>query len=425
MRCETKSKTIVWLRMEQNRIDLSPPYQRESGVWGKDKKQLFIDSIINGFDVPKFYFHDLTRLKESYQYAVIDGKQRLTTLFEFMDGKFPLADDFEFRQDANDLPGGGEPPQPKQFFGEMTEAQKEYFKSIGLDIVAVEAAIDEIEDLFSRLNNGEPLNAAEKRNARGGAMVQLIREVAEHTFFKEYLAFPNRRGAHLEVAAKFILLELAQKDGKAFTDLKKKHLDAMVEERRAMKLDDKAALKARVFEELKRLEGVFEKGDELLSKQSYPQLYYGWVRQIESRYAVPGGRKRIHTFLEDFTADRIANNEKPEDDRDPLLVEFGMLTMQGTNDLSSMEARANTLTRYFLESVPDAVLKDTKRAFTEAERYVIWILGKKTCALCAVPLPMLKDMQADHLAAWAKGGATTLQNAQCLCGTCNAKKGKA
>lgn len=40
-------------------IDDAPEYQRESGVWSKSKQQLFIDTLLNGYDVPKLYFHDL------------------------------------------------------------------------------------------------------------------------------------------------------------------------------------------------------------------------------------------------------------------------------------------------------------------------------------------------------------------------------
>ncbi len=70
--------TIGKFLVEKNVIDESPDYQRESGVWSTEKKQLFLDSLFNEFDVPKFYFHDLTGGKGRYDYAIIDGKKRLT-----------------------------------------------------------------------------------------------------------------------------------------------------------------------------------------------------------------------------------------------------------------------------------------------------------------------------------------------------------
>lgn len=424
MLCKTDKRHIGGLWQEKNRINLEPPYQRESGVWSKEKQQLFIDSVINKFDIPKFYFHDLRQENGPFLYSVIDGKQRLTTLWDFLENKFPLAPDFDFQvkgKEAPDCP----PPQPSQYFKDFSDILKEYFKGRMVDIVEVEAADeDEIEDLFSRLNNGEPLNASEKRNAMGGEMVRLIREVAEHNFFKTKIGFPNRRASHLEVAAKFILLEKNYGDTKNhFCDLKKKHLDQLVNLNKSISEAEYKGLLKRVSQQLTKLEKIFDNKDQLLGKQSYPQLYYAWARQFELKYAVNGGPKAIHTFLENFATERITNNKRPDDQRDPVLVDFGRLSQQGTNDLGSMIDRSNILTKYFLLWNTSTEIKDKTRLFTDDERYVIWVTGGKKCANCGAELLDFKQMEADHLTAWKNGGPTTLDNAQCLCGTCNSAKG--
>src|SRR5882724_6160307 len=77
------------------RYDLEPDYQRQSDIWGEEKRQLFIDSLINGYDVPKLYFHRLSPgSTTSKRFAIVDGKQRLETIRGFLANKFPLADDF-------------------------------------------------------------------------------------------------------------------------------------------------------------------------------------------------------------------------------------------------------------------------------------------------------------------------------------------
>ena len=63
-------------------IDFDPPYQRYGNLWKDEKKRLLIDSIINSYDVPKFYIHYITDNsntinKSGKPYAIIDGKQRL------------------------------------------------------------------------------------------------------------------------------------------------------------------------------------------------------------------------------------------------------------------------------------------------------------------------------------------------------------
>ena len=59
--------------------------------------------MINGYDIPKLYFHELVPAKKvgkSFQkYAIIDGKQRLDALWGFMDGEFALGSDFEYLHD--------------------------------------------------------------------------------------------------------------------------------------------------------------------------------------------------------------------------------------------------------------------------------------------------------------------------------------
>ena len=86
---------------ERNGIDLSPSYQRRGGVWSKHDKAFLVDSIINGYDIPKLYFADFTMIDSSLnlkkkQYAVIDGKQRLVALFGFLENLFGLDTGFVF-----------------------------------------------------------------------------------------------------------------------------------------------------------------------------------------------------------------------------------------------------------------------------------------------------------------------------------------
>lgn len=420
MHCVTKQMNVGFLWIEQKKIDVDPPYQRESGVWSTDKKQLFIDSLINNFDVPKIYLHDKTSDDTPYSYAVIDGKQRLDAIWNFMSGRFGLASDFRFIDDDGDEDAF----KAGASYADLTDRQKEVFKSKSLDVVLVRHAdTDDIEELFSRLNNGEPLNAAEKRNALGGDMIGLIRDFAKHSFFDKRLGFPNRRLSHHEVAAKLVRLEMNDKDGSGdFCDLKKKFLDELVVKHKMMSESDKQGLTARLNKRLRDMDKLFSDNDPLLGKQSYPQLYYGWVKQVTASYSADNLFALMHDFLEKFQRMRIENLQRPEDDRSPMLVEYGRLMQQGTNDLTSMEARARLLTRHLLLEHPELTLKDTARSFTEDERFVIWVRSGKQCAVCQISVSH-EEMEADHVQAWAKGGATNLANAQGLCVTCNRKKG--
>ena len=51
-----ENKDIKWLIQQKEYINFSPSYQRMGGIWNKRQKQMLIDSILNGFDIPKIYF---------------------------------------------------------------------------------------------------------------------------------------------------------------------------------------------------------------------------------------------------------------------------------------------------------------------------------------------------------------------------------
>jgi hypothetical protein len=416
MHCVTERMSIGMFVVEKNVINDSPEYQRESGVWSPDKQQLFLDSILNKFDVPKIYLHDLRGKHGKYKFAVIDGKQRLHAIWNFIDGGINLADDFVMFE-----PEDRTPPPAKVGFSTLTSEWQEIFKGKLLDVVLVrDATSEDIEELFSRLNNGEPLNAAEKRNALGGEMCQLIRDVAKLAFFSSRIPFGNNRYQHYELAAKMLLIEKSETDtGDPFCDLKKRFLDNLVKSNRKMSAAFRDGLHKRVIDELKLVSRVFVKDDPLLDKQAAVPLYYLFAKVMNGEYAHSTLYSDLHKFLEDFHVKRQQNLQKKEEERDPVLTEFGRLMQQGTNDLNSLRQRISILRRTFLQDYPDVVLRDKKRAYTEEERFAIFVLSGRQCAECRKAFKDIDEMEADHEKQWAHGGLTSLKNARALCSNCN------
>jgi hypothetical protein len=421
MHCVPDRFSVGKFLVEKNVIQDQPAYQRESGIWSDEKQQLFIDSLLNKYDIPKLYLHDLRGKDPKFKFAVVDGKQRLHAVWRFLNSNLALASDFELYE-----PEGRTPPLGGLYFKDLSPDWQDLFKSILLDVVLIQNADeDDIEDLFSRLNNGEPLNAAEKRNAMGGDMTKLIRDVAGLDFFKERLGFSNRRYQHMEVAAKLLLIENAESSGaEPFCDLKKRFLDKLVRDGMSLSKAARDGLQSRVEKQLRSLARVFSKNDPLLGKQAYPPLYYLFVKIMERDYAHKDLYSRIKSFLPQFHERRAANLLKSEEDRDSVLIEFGRLMQQGTNDLNSLKERVATLRRYFLLEFPDTAVRDRKRTFSEDERLVIWLRAGKKCQKCGSELRELSDMQADHHRQWAHGGETSLANGRALCESCNLEEAK-
>ncbi|HET8587139.1 MAG TPA: DUF262 domain-containing protein [Candidatus Limnocylindria bacterium] len=335
----TVAKANAW----RSSIDDDPPYQREGSVWSLDKQQLFIDSLLNGYDVPKIYLHDLRGKHPNKVYAVVDGKQRLSTIWRFLADEFALADDFRI-EPANvpdDLPPGAVAPQAGQVFSQLHRSWRDELLNTYLAVVLIKnASVEDIEDLFSRLNNGEPLNAAEKRNAMGGAVTAMLRELVRHPFFADRLAFSNGRYQHLDLAARLLVIEDGQRDAPQLVpDLKSRSLDAFVKANRRLQPAEQAALRRRLEPWLDFLSSVFAAADPLLAAPSQPALYYLFAKSVAGDDASPALAGRIRAFLESFHESRRAALERPDGQQDATMIEFTHLMQHGTNDQRSLERR--------------------------------------------------------------------------------------
>src|ERR1039457_2428108 len=96
-----EARTISWWYGQRDVIETEPPYQRRGNIWTKDAKAYLIDSILNDFDIPKFYLADFSYIDTSLnvagtQYAIIDGKQRFEAIFDFYNNDVVLSPNFAF-----------------------------------------------------------------------------------------------------------------------------------------------------------------------------------------------------------------------------------------------------------------------------------------------------------------------------------------
>jgi hypothetical protein len=313
-------------------------------VWPLEKKQLLIDSIINDYDIPKIYFHIIHEPRNDKEtlYSVIDGRQRLETIWGFIDGKFSLSDEFEFlRYPTIDLSG-----LTYDDIAQLHPKVKIIFDSFVLPVIGVETDDEDlIEDMFGRLNEAVPLNAAEKRNAFGGDMVKLIRDVSENNLFKNKVTFANKRYQHREVAARFLLVESSIQTIGRLVDTKKIYLDAMA--RNYLEMTEKTPdFGKSVVDVLNEMGNVFSDGDPLLRSQGNMVVYYLLFRKaINLKEDSKITRRKLLDFHDEVSKNRIAAELSIEGASFDLL-EFDRLTQQGTNDASNIKERFSVLAKY-------------------------------------------------------------------------------
>lgn len=358
-------QTVSSLWDEKDELDLEPIYQRKGHIWSSRQKQDLIDTILNGFDIPKLYFADFTLLDSPLntkrrKYAVIDGKQRLTSIFGFFEGDFNLAKTFVYFEEPSLSLGGLSYTDLESTYPKIARRFSNHSLAIMSVVTDDEARISE---LFLRLNASKPLTGAEIRNAMLGEVPELIRRLVEHDFWSK-TRFNKQRGQDKNTAAKLLLLEHTG----SFVDTKKSQLDKLVDEARAhgddRTIDETASDLAsediiiedvvdkaeetessdigrsadRVEIVLDRLTPLFNLSDPILTQQAQIPVIYWLAREL------PNSLGRLREFLVRFDEMRKANRDLEVEDpqRDPVLVDYELLT-RTSNDQSSIGGRYRIL----------------------------------------------------------------------------------
>lgn len=336
-------KTIKWIANQKSTIDFDPPYQRLGRLWNKEQKQLLIDSIINGFDIPKIYFHLMPQPVEDefYSYAIIDGKQRIEAILEFISGEFPLSDEFTFFDDELQKSVGNISGKNFDDIDLYAPSIIARFWQYELNIVFMDTTcIEIINKMFIRLNSGVAVNTAEKRNATGGELSLNIQRLCnDATFFKQKIKISNRRLVHNDLALKLLMIELG------FWDLTKVSVNKFVIENKEYSKKCADAEK-RLRQKLSILGSDFKDKDKLLSKKNIVITLYSIFDKI------PVGCAR--DFVKYFEECRsLARNAEGSQGDNLELAEFNRLLQQGADKKSSIQRRSSIMLKYLENYLQD------------------------------------------------------------------------
>lgn len=160
---QTWSIAEIYQKIKDRKLILDPDYQRRA-IWGNDKKTAFIESLYMEIMIPPIYVVEIPGedILDETKYEVVDGKQRLTAIMEFITGTLRLNErNLEYYAD---IFGG-------KSFSEIREIEPEktsQMLSSILDIYVITANSPEFTkyDIFARLNRGaEKLKVNEIRRA--------------------------------------------------------------------------------------------------------------------------------------------------------------------------------------------------------------------------------------------------------------------
>ncbi|KAI9701288.1 MAG: hypothetical protein M1836_001958 [Candelina mexicana] len=170
--CTSRSLESILNLINGPYLDLDPDYQRDV-VWADTRMSALIDSLIENYYVPPVIFNiEIIRSEQDnrtrYKRTCVDGKQRLSSVKAFMEGKIPCHDKngnkwfYTEKVDAE-----GYPVRSSRLI--LPEIAKEQFRK--KELVCYEfnqLSHEQEEDLFQRVQKGMQLSPAEKFRATRG-----------------------------------------------------------------------------------------------------------------------------------------------------------------------------------------------------------------------------------------------------------------
>jgi hypothetical protein len=257
-----------------------PDWQRGE-VWDQAKKQQLIDSILRGWRLPKFY---LAKVSED-EYEVVDGQQRLATIYEFFANELPLS------AESAAVFGGA-------YYKDLTPKYSDAFDDFEIDFDQIEDATEEeLKVFFQRLQQGLPLRSSERLNAIHSKLRDFCKAKVKHVFLSERIAVADTRFAHFDILSKVAAIEVEGLDtGLRFDDIKK-----IFESQVAFSAT--SAVAKRIDAGLEMLAAAFPKREPSLKNRTIVQSAITFACKLVEAGKANGLEEVLAAFIRQFMAE--------------------------------------------------------------------------------------------------------------------------
>ncbi|MFH1175573.1 MAG: DUF262 domain-containing protein [bacterium] len=354
------------------KLTIQPEYQRNY-IYASDggkREMAVIESVIKEYPIGLIYFN---KVSES-DLEVLDGQQRITSLGRFITGKFAIKDENGMQQN----------------FSGMAKDKKDKILETKLLIYECEGTESEIKKWFETINiAGVPLNDQELLNAvYSGPFV---------TFAKE--EFSNSKNANTQKWSAYVSGSANRQDflERALDWVSKGKIDGYMSKYRFDKNIDE--LKTYFNSVIDWVSSVFTDVESEMRGLEWGRMYEEYHKKAYDPAKVSAEAQKLY-------ADPFVKSRKG-------IFEY---ILGGLTDTKLLEVRV------FDEATKKAVyVKQTAKAEKK---------GESNCPLCAIghnsnknKIWKFNEMDADHVAAWSKGGKSDIKNCQMLCRTHNRAKG--
>ncbi|WP_028167342.1 GmrSD restriction endonuclease domain-containing protein [Bradyrhizobium elkanii] len=413
------------LSFRSGQINLTPGFQRNS-VWTGSDRQRLIQSIVEGYPLPSIFLYQRDH-HGKLVYDVIDGKQRLETIFMFMrQGRFKR-DWFDVRLDL----GEGSDWYDWSYLQRKYPRQTAAIHAYKIQTVEIQGELPSIIDLFVRINStGKRLTSGEKRHAR----------FFDSPFLKSAEKLVARFERYLRSER---ILSQAQIDRMKGVEL---FSELLMSVQKGGPINKKVSLDRAIGNEgvngntLNRL--VNEVASTMrIMKRLFPDLRETRFRNTAEFYSlfllvwemhrekcVFTDRKRnamAFSLIRKLSTEVDLLREQLRKARpgrmNQRIYQDYLLTVQGDTDSSASRERRRQILKGLLWSLFER--KDEKRSFSVEQRRILWNSEQQPlCPKCKRAIAW-NDVSVDHIRAYTRGGKTSLTNAQLMHRRCNSSKG--
>lgn len=305
-----KAVQTITNKIKRESIIFTHKLQRREGVWSKQSKSLLIDSLLRGYPVNPVY----TVMDEKQ--AVIDGVQRLSTCYSYINDGFSLSKNLEpitIGENTYEIAG--------KKFSKLDDVVKDELMSAQIQVYEITDYTDkEVRTMFSRLNGGKPLNTAQKMTPdMSDELSIIINEIISHPFFEKALTSAQLKSSvDLSIAIEILMLSEMTNEYD-FGSFSKTDREKFVQY-----YNDKVNLgKVEIIKQaLDKLNETFD--DEVkIPKTSLSFIVYSYYRCIKDKKSTTKLTEIAKRFLDEYDS-----NE-----------EYKVSLQQGTSSSESVKAR--------------------------------------------------------------------------------------
>jgi len=312
---------------QEGKLILQPDYQREF-VWTAAAQSQFIETILCGFPVAQIYYHSQrnSETKKTIRY-VVDGQQRLTSIFLFLSDELKLKgiNDNRFKNKTYS--------EIEKKFPEIIEKFHEEYLMPG--ILITKASEEEIRDIYIRINKYTVnLNSQELRTAMyKGDFLRVSQDLTNDIDFWEetnfFSASNTRRMLDIEFISELLSVIVSQE-----VQDKKNKLNEFYDNYMEMG-NDKINYIKQFTDTLNLIRIIFNIGNDKINLMRYKQKsdFYSLFSGLFLNFILKGRENTIINNVNDIRTLFIFldNNIRPTSKYD-MLVEYAIKCTSSSND---------------------------------------------------------------------------------------------